>query len=133
LVPHGDIGHLHAPAVTDGPLTQRSEQIVKLNDGRWAVVLGNGVNSANERPVLLIQYLDGDRALRPIEAPVQVLWGARDRHLGIEFSRPSSALVPDLRYEVIEDASHWVQVDRPASVNARLKEFLDPLGPSRVS
>lgn len=67
-VPHGDIGHLHAPAVTDGPLTQRSEQIVKLNDGRWAVVLGNGVNSANERPVLLIQYLDGDRALRPIVA-----------------------------------------------------------------
>lgn len=72
------------------------------------------------------------RALRPIEAPVQVIWGARDRHLGLEFSRPSSTLVPDLRFELIEDASHWVQVDRPASVNARLKEFLDPLGPSRV-
>lgn len=72
------------------------------------------------------------RALRPIEAPVQVIWGARDRHLGIEFSRPSSALVPDLAYEVIEDASHWVQVDRPAKVNARLKQFLDPLGPSRA-
>jgi pimeloyl-ACP methyl ester carboxylesterase len=42
-------------------------------------------------------------------------------------------MVPDLRYDVIEDASHWVQVDSPASVNARLKEFLDPLGPSRVS
>jgi pimeloyl-ACP methyl ester carboxylesterase len=71
------------------------------------------------------------RALRPIAAPVQVIWGARDRHLGVEFSRPSSALVPDLHYELVEDASHWVHVDRPASVNARLKEFLDPLGPSR--
>ena len=72
------------------------------------------------------------RALRPIEAPVQIIWGARDRHLGLEFSRPSSALVPDLRYELVEDASHSVHIDRPASVNARLKEFLDPLGPSRV-
>jgi epoxide hydrolase 4 len=72
------------------------------------------------------------RALRPIAAPVQVIWGARDRHLGLEFSKPSPSMVPDLRYDVIDDASHWVQVDRPDTVNARLKEFLDPLGPSRV-
>ena len=71
------------------------------------------------------------RAMRPIAAPVQVIWGARDRHLGQEYSRPSTALVPNLRYDSIDDASHWVQVDRPAQVNARLKEFLDPLGPSR--
>ncbi len=71
------------------------------------------------------------RRLRPIERPVQVIWGARDRHLDMEFSRPSASLVSDLRFEVIEDASHWVQIDRPAQVNARLKEFLDPLGPSR--
>ncbi len=72
------------------------------------------------------------RSLRPIEAPVQVIWGARDRHLGIEFSRPSSVMAPDLRYDLLDDASHWVQLDRPDQVNAKLKEFLDPLGPSRV-
>ena len=44
-------------------IAQRSEQIVKLNNGRWAVVMGNGVNSRLERPVLLIQHLDGDRSL----------------------------------------------------------------------
>lgn len=59
---HEDVGHIHAaPAVDD--ITQRNEQIVKLNNGRWAVVMGNGVNSRKERPVLLIQYLDGDRSL----------------------------------------------------------------------
>lgn len=72
------------------------------------------------------------RRLRPIEAPVQVIWGARDRHLGIEFSQPSPTMAPNLRYDVIDDASHWVQVDRPAMVNARLKEFLEPLGPARI-
>lgn len=65
---HADVGHLHAAAVVDGVLTQRSEQIVKLNNGRWALLMGNGINSVNERPVLLIQYLDGDRALLPIVA-----------------------------------------------------------------
>ena len=72
------------------------------------------------------------RSMRPIERPVQVIWGVRDRHLGQEFSRPSERMVTDLRYDPIADASHWVQVDRPAQVNARLKEFLDPLGPSRI-
>jgi len=72
------------------------------------------------------------RAMRPIDAPVQVIWGACDRHLGQEFARPSEGRVSDLRYDVIDDASHWVQIDRPAQVNARLKHFLDPLGPSRI-
>ena len=65
-----DVGHLHAaPAVDD--VTQRSEQIVKLNNGRWAVVMGNGVNSPLERPVLLIQHLDGDRSLVRLVASTQ--------------------------------------------------------------
>lgn len=58
-----DIGHIFSSPVTDAAVANRSEQIVKLNNGRWAVVLGNGYNSINERPVLLIQYLDGDRSL----------------------------------------------------------------------
>lgn len=63
-----DIGHLYAPPVVSGVDGSRSEQIVKLNNGRWAAVLGNGVNSVNERPVLLIQYLDGPRELFRIVA-----------------------------------------------------------------
>ncbi len=66
---HEDVGHIYAaPTVDDAG---RSEQIVRLNNGRWAVVMGNGVNSVNERPVLLIQYLDGDRSLRRLVAHSQ--------------------------------------------------------------
>jgi len=63
-----DVGHIHAAPVLDDPIKGRSEQIVKLNNQRWAVVMGNGANSVNERPVLLIQYLDGDRSLLRIVA-----------------------------------------------------------------
>jgi type IV pilus assembly protein PilY1 len=65
-----DVGHIHATPVTADITTGRSEQIVKLNNQRWAVVMGNGANSVNERPVLLIQYLDGDRSLLRIVANV---------------------------------------------------------------
>lgn len=60
---HADIGHVFAPPVMDDLTRTRSEQIVRVNDsqagGRWAVILGNGYNSANNRPVLIVQYLDG--------------------------------------------------------------------------
>lgn len=58
-----DIGYIASPPVLDNQGDSRSEQIVRLNNNRWAVLMGNGVNSPNERPVLLIQYLDGAREL----------------------------------------------------------------------
>lgn len=58
-----DIGHITAKPMRDDNDAMRSAQITRLNNNRWAVVLGNGYNSANQRPVLLLQYLDGDKAL----------------------------------------------------------------------
>lgn len=53
-----DIGHIYAAPVVDDSNPYKTSQIALLNDNRWAVVMGNGYNSKNERPVLLIQYLD---------------------------------------------------------------------------
>ena len=68
-----DIGFITARPVRNDNDAMRSTQITRMNDNRWAVVLGNGYNSANQRPVLLVQYLDGDKKLKLIpvteEAP----------------------------------------------------------------
>ncbi len=53
-----DIGHIYGAPVVDEADPNRSRQIVRLNDGRWAVVMGNGYFSPAGRPVLLVQYLD---------------------------------------------------------------------------
>lgn len=58
-----DIGHITAQPVVDDANPMVSTQITRLNNNRWAVVLGNGYNSINQRPVLLIQYLDGAKEL----------------------------------------------------------------------
>lgn len=62
-----DIGHITAAPVLDPNNPMRTTQITRMNDNRWAVVMGNGYNSTSRRPVLLIQYLDQNRELVRIQ------------------------------------------------------------------
>jgi pimeloyl-ACP methyl ester carboxylesterase len=59
-----------------------------------------------------------------IDRPVLVIWGDRDRHLGSELATPPSRWVPDVRVVHVANASHWVQNDAVAEVNALLVDFL---------
>ena len=61
-----DIGRIRGEPVLEAGAAATSRQITRLNDGRWALVTGNGDGSAHGRAVLLIQYLDGARELRKI-------------------------------------------------------------------
>ncbi|RMA61257.1 type IV pilus assembly protein PilY1 [Acidovorax sp. 100] len=71
-----DIGNITAVPGRNPANKQEATQITRLNNGRWAAVLGNGYNSTNQRPVLLVQYLDGDRTLKRIQAvPATVATG----------------------------------------------------------
>ena len=64
----GDIGNITSRPGRNPASLQEATQITRLNNGRWAVVMGNGYNSTNQRPVLLVQYLDRDRELKLIPA-----------------------------------------------------------------
>ncbi|MDQ3914195.1 MAG: 4-alpha-glucanotransferase [Actinomycetota bacterium] len=61
---------------------------------------------------------------RPIERPVQVIWGDRDRFLETSLAEPDSGWVRDARVHHLTEASHWVHHDEPAEVNGILAEFL---------
>lgn len=71
-----DMGHIFAKPVLDETNPQRTTQIARLNNDRWAAVMGNGYNSKSERPVLLIQYLDGDKKLLRLVATGTTATGA---------------------------------------------------------
>ena len=73
---NNDIGHIFVDPVIDESNPLRASQITRLNNNRWAVVMGNGYNNKNERPVLLIQYLDGAKELVRIVATGSALTGA---------------------------------------------------------
>ncbi|MBP8018708.1 MAG: hypothetical protein KAY82_01595 [Hylemonella sp.] len=54
-----DIGYMFTQPGKNPANPAHAVQFVMMNNSRPALILGNGVNSANERPVLLVQYLDG--------------------------------------------------------------------------
>ena len=64
------------------------------------------------------------RLLRRVEAPVVVIWGEQDRYLGTELAEPETSWVPNVRFERLVNASHWVQQDSLYRVNTLLLEFL---------
>ncbi len=71
------------------------------------------------------------RALRtappsaPIDVPTLVVWGAQDVALSRQMAAPSAAMCTDGQLEMIEDATHWVQHDAPATVNRLLLGHLE--------
>lgn len=66
--PDNDIGYIFATPSANLLNVRVQTQITKLNDNRPALVIGNGYNSVNERPVLIIQYLDGNKEVKKLVA-----------------------------------------------------------------
>ncbi len=64
------------------------------------------------------------KQMRPLDVPTQVIWGTGDRYLGLEYAHPPTRWVWDVRVELLDEVSHWVQVDAAAEVNRRLTAFL---------
>jgi epoxide hydrolase 4 len=61
---------------------------------------------------------------RRILHPALLVWGERDRALGVELTRGLEPWVPHLRVERLPEAGHWVQHEAPERVNALLTGFL---------
>ena len=82
-----DIGNITARPVLDENNPMRTTQITRMNNDRWAVVMGNGYNSTNQRPVLLIQYLDGNMELKRIAATADAVGTGKANDNGLSAPR----------------------------------------------
>ena len=63
-------------------------------------------------------------ARSPIQTPVLIIWGERDRFLRPELAEPPAALVPNRRLERLVEVSHWPHLEQPGRVNDLLIRFL---------
>jgi pimeloyl-ACP methyl ester carboxylesterase len=59
-----------------------------------------------------------------ITCPTLLIWGERDRYLGVALTEGLERWVPNIRVERIPEASHWVQIDAPERVNDLMLDFL---------
>jgi pimeloyl-ACP methyl ester carboxylesterase len=61
----------------------------------------------------------------PVAAPALGLWSSGDNYLNeAPMLRSAEQVTGPWRYERVEDASHWMQLDQPERVNALLVDFL---------
>ena len=82
-----DLGYITAKPVVDENDPMRTTQITRMNNDRWAVVLGNGYNSTNQRPVLLVQYLDGNNELLRIPVTTEAAGTGKAKDNGLSAPR----------------------------------------------
>lgn len=84
-----DMGNMYITPAIDPSDASKSSQIVRLNaptsgtapnevKHRWALVVGNGYNSTNEAPVLIVQYLDGSKEIKKISPCIAPATGVFD-------------------------------------------------------
>jgi pimeloyl-ACP methyl ester carboxylesterase len=71
------------------------------------------------------RQLEPRRELPPVQAPTLGIWSTDDHYLNEAPMLDSGAHVTGpWRYERVEGASHWMQLDAPERVNALLLDFL---------
>jgi len=63
--------------------------------------------------------------LPEIACPTLIVWGDADRLITVKDADVFEELIPDSRKVIFEDTGHMAMLERPATFNALLKDFLD--------
>jgi pimeloyl-ACP methyl ester carboxylesterase len=67
--------------------------------------------------------LDAAAKLTAFDKPALIAWGAQDKFFDPELGRRLAAVIPNARFELIEDSYAFVPEDQPARLAALLEEF----------
>ena len=63
-------------------------------------------------------------ALRPLDRPALVIWGAHDPYLPVTLAARQRAVFPSAEIAILEDSGHWPFADDPGAVRRLIEPFL---------
>jgi pimeloyl-ACP methyl ester carboxylesterase len=63
-------------------------------------------------------------ALRPLNLPAQVIWGAHDPYISVNFAERQRDVFPNAEVSILPDSGHWPFIDNPDAVANILVPFL---------
>lgn len=66
----------------------------------------------------------GARTRATIDIPTLLIWGEQDVALGIDLTKDLEQWVHNIEVRRIPDSGHWVQEEKPETVNAFIAQFL---------
>ncbi len=63
-------------------------------------------------------------ALRPLNRPALVVWGAHDPYVPVELAERQREAFPSGQVVVLQDSGHWPFADNPEAVDEAMVPFL---------
>ena len=63
-------------------------------------------------------------ALRPLDLPALVVWGAHDPYIPVEFAERQRQVFPRAEIKILPDSGHWPFADDPGGVSQAVLPFL---------
>jgi len=63
-------------------------------------------------------------ALRPLDLPALVVWGAQDPYIPVEFAERQRQVFPRAEIKILSDSGHWPFADDPGGVSQAVLPFL---------
>lgn len=63
-------------------------------------------------------------ALRPLDLPAQVVWGAHDPYISVEFAERQREVFPRAEVLILRDSGHWPFIDNLDAVALAIVPFL---------
>jgi pimeloyl-ACP methyl ester carboxylesterase len=76
--------------------------------------------------------LDAAAKLAGFDKPTLIAWGAQDKFFSPELGRRLAAVIPNARFELIEDSYAFVPEDQPARLAELLEDFVGSHSAGRV-
>lgn len=69
-------------------------------------------------------FFRGKGTSSTVQPPTLIIWGTEDLALGKPLAALSGKYCAKATVRYVDGASHWVQMDEPAVVNAAMRQFL---------
>jgi len=121
-----------APAYAHGPLLYSDGRKLDYSGLPEETLLRLARNHSNFARLAWSPTLHNPRLrerLHRIDVPTQVLWGAEDRIVSVEYGRRFAEAIPDARFEVVDGAGHYVHLERTDRFMAVVNSFIGTLPP----
>ncbi len=91
---------------------------------------GSGRPAAPYATDALVDY-DFREELSDVRVPTLIVWGDKDRVVGVEAADEYQAAMPHAKFVMLEDTGHVPMIERPEEFNELLEEFLVELATGR--
>jgi pimeloyl-ACP methyl ester carboxylesterase len=85
---------------------------------------------ATDNPAAQARLLS--EALRPLDRPALVVWGAADPYIPVEQAERQRQTFPRAEIEILPESGHWPFADDPERVEARVASFLSSVVGARA-